>query len=182
MKHADLLQVSPMWRGVVSAGGAHDSTRITLVESALMWSPRSENTVGDNRPATSDSPTTILSIGLHPSAIDYSRHPGLDEATMAARIDAGDAALRAAGFDFVACRVPATPDDAEAVVRDCASSRPFGIVMIGAGVRMTHEHTELFERLVNVINEVAPGISFCFNTSPESTVDALRRWVTPTDV
>jgi len=35
--------------------------------------------------------------------------------------------------------------------------------MIGAGVRMVPEHTELFERLVNVINEVAPGISFCFN-------------------
>ena len=101
---------------------------------------------------------------------------------MTARIDAGDAALRAAGFDFVACRVPATPDEAEAVVRDCAGSRSFGVVMIGAGVRMAPEHTELFERLVNVVNEVAPGISFCFNTSPESTIDALRRWVTPTDV
>jgi hypothetical protein len=49
-------------------------------------------------------------------------------------------------------------------------------------VRMVPEHTELFERLVNVINEVAPGISFCFNTSPESTIEALRRWVTPTEV
>jgi hypothetical protein len=161
--------------------GVDDSARITLVESALVSSLRTENTVGEHDPATSDTPITILSVGLHPSAIDYDRHPGLDEATMTARIDAGDAALRAAGFDFVACRVPATPDDAEAVVRDCASSRPFGVVMIGAGVRMAPEHTELFERLVNVINEVAPGISFCFNTSPESTIEALRRWVTPTE-
>jgi hypothetical protein len=143
---------------------------------------RTENTVGDHDPTTSDTPATVLSIGLHPSAIDYGRYPGLDEATMTARVDAGDAALRAAGFDFVPCRVPATPDDAEAVVRDCARSRPFGVVMIGAGVRMAPEHTELFERLVNVINEVAPGISFCFNTSPESTIEALRRWVTPTEV
>jgi hypothetical protein len=125
--------------------------------------------------------TAILSIGLHPSAIDYDRHPGLDEATMIARIEAGNAALRAAGFDFVACLVPAAPDEAEAMVRDRAASRTFGVVMIGAGVRMVPEHTELFERLVNVVNEVAPGISFCFNTSPESTSDALRRWVTPTD-
>jgi hypothetical protein len=93
-------------------------------------------------------PTTVLSVGLHPSAIDYGRHP----------------------------------DEAEAVVRDCAGSRSFGVVMIGAGVRTTPEHTELFERLVNVINQVAPGISFCFNTSPESTIEALRRWVIPTDV
>jgi hypothetical protein len=82
--------------------------------------------VEDHDPTTSGTPTTVLSVGLHPSAIDYGRYPGLDEATMTARIDAGDAALR--------------------------------------------------ERLVNVINEVAPGISFCFNTSPESTIEALRRW------
>jgi hypothetical protein len=156
---------------------ADDSARITLVES-----PSNGEHVGDHDPTTPDTPTTVLSVGLHPSAIDYGRYPGLDEATMTARIDAGDAALRAAGFDFVPCRVPATPDDAEAVVRDCAKSRAFGVVMIGAGVRMTPEHTELFERLVNVINEVAPGISFCFNTSPESTIEALRRWVIPTEV
>jgi hypothetical protein len=35
----------------------------------------------------------------------------------------------------------------------------------------------LFERLVNLINEISPGIAFCFNTSPETTVDAMRRWV-----
>jgi hypothetical protein len=138
--------------------------------------------VGDHDPATSGTPTTVLSVGLHPSAIDYGRYPDLDEATMTARMDAGDAALRAAGFDFIACRVPATPDEAEAMVRDCARSRPLAVAMIGAGVRMAPEHTGLFERLVNVINEVAPGISFCFNTSPESTIDALLRWVTPTEV
>jgi hypothetical protein len=47
--------------------------------------------------------------------------------------------------------------------------------MIGAGVRMAPEHTALFERLVNVINEVSPGVTFCFNTTPDTTIDALRR-------
>jgi hypothetical protein len=129
----------------------------------------------------SSSPNTILSVGLHPSAIDYSRYPGLDEAMMTARIQAGEAALRAAGFDFVSCQVSAEPDDAEMKVRDCAAAGPFRVAMIGAGVRMAPEHTLLFERLVNVINDVAPGIAFCFNTSPETTIDALRRWVTPGD-
>src|SRR3981189_1498150 len=119
---------------------ADDSARITLAEAAVMSSRGTEQQVGAHDPATSDTPTTVLSVGLHPSAIDYGRYPGLDEATMTARIDAGDAALRAAGFDFVPCRVPATPDEAEAVVRDCARSRPFGVVMIGAGVRMVPEH------------------------------------------
>jgi hypothetical protein len=127
----------------------------------------------------SDTSNAVLSVGLHPSAIDYSRHPGLDEATLTARIEAGEAALRAAGFDFVSCQVPADPDQAEKALRDCAASRRFGVVMIGAGVRMAAEHTVLFERLVNVINQISPGIAFCFNESPETTIDALRRWVTP---
>jgi hypothetical protein len=120
----------------------------------------------------SSGPATVLSIGLHPSAVDYGRHPGLDEATLTARIAAGEAKLRAAGFDFVSCQIPAEPDEAELKVRDCASSV---VAMIGAGLRMAPEHTLLFERLVNVLRDISPGITFCFNTTPEDTVDALRR-------
>lgn len=123
--------------------------------------------------------TRVLTIGLHPSAIDYSRHPGLDEATLTARIEAGDAALRDAGFDIVACLIPADPDQAEAKVRECVATGPFPVAMIGAGVRVAPEHTVLFERLVNLLPDISPGIRFCFNTSPETTVDALRRWVQP---
>lgn len=127
------------------------------------------------------SNATVLSIGLHPGAIDYSRHPGLDEAVLTARIEAGEAALRAAGFDLVSCQVPADPDAAEAKLRECASGGAFGVAMIGAGVRMAPEHTLLFERLVNVVTEIVPGIRLCFNTSPETTIDALRRWVRPAE-
>ncbi|WP_378738964.1 hypothetical protein [Nocardia brasiliensis] len=127
------------------------------------------------------SNTTVLSIGLHPSAVDYSRYPEIDEATLTARIQAGEAALRDAGFDIVSCQVPADPDAAETKLRECASGGSLRVAMIGAGVRMAAEHTLLFERLVNVVTEIAPGIRFCFNTSPETTIDALRRWVQPTD-
>jgi hypothetical protein len=142
----------------------------------LVSRQRSESTVAEDN---SDRPNTVLSIGLRPSAVDYSRYPGLDEATLTERIEAGEAALRAAGFDFVSCQVPADPDEAEKAVRDCATSRRFGVVMIGAGLRMAAEHTVLFEHLVNIINEISPGIAFCFNESPETTIDALHRCVTP---
>lgn len=118
-----------------------------------------------------------LSIGLHPSAVDYSRHPNLDEATLSARIEAGETALRDAGIDFVSCQVPADPDEAEATLRACVTARSFDVAMIGAGVRMAPEHTVLFERLVNVLTELSPGIRFSFNTSPQDTINALRRWV-----
>jgi hypothetical protein len=44
---------------------------------------------------------------------------------------------------------------------------------------MAGEHTLLFERILNLLNELVPGIVFCFNTSPETTLDALRRTVSP---
>ncbi|MGW6122513.1 hypothetical protein ACWFRF_25930 [Nocardia sp. NPDC055165] len=128
-------------------------------------------------PVPQPKTSTVLSIGLHPSAVDYTRYPQIDEATLTARITAGETALREAGFDIVSCQVPADPDAAEAVLRECAAGGEFRVAMIGAGVRMAPEHTLLFERLINVASDLAPGIGFCFNTSPESTIDALRRWV-----
>jgi len=122
---------------------------------------------------------TVLSIGLQPSAVDYSRYPQLDEATLTARIAAGEHAVREAGFDIVSCLVPADPDAAETTLRECAAGGEFRVAMIGAGVRMAPEHTLLFERLINVASELTPGIRFCFNTSPETTIDALQRWVRP---
>jgi hypothetical protein len=123
--------------------------------------------------------STVLSIGLHPSALDYSRYPDLDEATLTARIQAGEAALREAGFDIVTCQIPVEPDAAEEKLRGCATDRTFRVAMIGAGIRMAPEHTLLFEHLINTLTDIAPGIRFCFNISPESTVDALRRWIQP---
>ncbi|ROO85296.1 hypothetical protein EDD29_2838 [Actinocorallia herbida] len=121
--------------------------------------------------------TKILTIGLHPSTIDYTGHPGLDAATLTARIERGDAAVRAAGFDAVSCLVGTDPDEAEKAVRERLSEGPFEVAMIGGGVRMAPERTLLFERLINVLAATNPGIRFCFNTSPETTIDALRRWV-----
>lgn len=87
--------------------------------------------------------------------------------------------MREAGFELVSCQVPADPAAAESVLRECAAGGAFRVAMIGAGVRMAPEHTLLFERLINVAADLALGIRFCFNTSPESTIDALRRWVQP---
>jgi hypothetical protein len=130
----------------------------------------------ESNPSTAD---TVLSLGLHPGAVDLSRHPEITPEMLAARIAAGEAAMRAGGFDVVSCLVPADLDEAERRVRDCLAARPVQVAMIGAGLRMAAEHTLLFERVLNLLNELVPGIVFCFNTSPESTIDALRRWARP---
>jgi hypothetical protein len=95
------------------------------------------------------------------------------------RIERGNTALREAGFDVVLCQVDTAPDAAEEQVRAHVQDSQFGLAMIGGGIRMIPENTELFERIVNVLLELSPGIRLCFNTAPDNTVDALRRWITP---
>ncbi|WP_200301572.1 hypothetical protein [Streptomyces adelaidensis] len=122
--------------------------------------------------------TKVLTIGLHPSALDYSRMPdGVDETVLTARIEAGHAALRQAGFDAVPCLIGTSADRAETTVRQHLQDHAFGLAMIGGGIRMLPENTLLFERLVNVLTEAAPGIRLCFSTAPDQTVEALERWI-----
>ncbi|MFF4271912.1 hypothetical protein [Streptomyces sp. NPDC001536] len=122
--------------------------------------------------------TKVLSVGLHPRVLDYSRMPeGVDEVTFTARIEAAHTALREAGFDVVPCLIDTDPDRSEAAVRERLRADTFGLAMIGGGVRMAPENTVLFERLVNVLTEEVPGIRLCFNSSPENTVETLRRWI-----
>jgi hypothetical protein len=124
--------------------------------------------------------TRVISIGLHPRALDYSTLPdGVDEASLTARIERGNAALDEAGFDVVLCQIGTSPDTAEQLIRDALDSTSFGLAMIGGGIRMVPEYTELFERIVNVLHEASPGIRLCFNTAPDNTADALRRWIAP---
>lgn len=122
----------------------------------------------------------MISIGLHPQALDFSTLPdGVDEASLTARIERGNAALRDAGFEVTLCQVDASPEVAEEQIRAHLQDAQFGLAMIGGGIRMVPEHTELFERIINVLHEVSPGIRLCFNTAPDNTVDALRRWIAP---
>jgi hypothetical protein len=122
----------------------------------------------------------VISIGLHPRVLDFSTLPDdVDEASLTARIERGNTALRDAGFEVALCQVDTSPDAAEEQVRAHLQDAEFGLAMIGGGIRMIPEHTELFERIVDVLHQVSPGIRLCFNTAPDNTVDALNRWIAP---
>ncbi|MGW4848277.1 hypothetical protein [Nocardia brasiliensis] len=116
-----------------------------------------------------------LTIGLHPQAMDYSRFPDLDEAQLTSRVDVANAALQNTEFDVTPCMVHTSPAEAETEIRNLLANQSFDLVMVGGAVRAFPEHTLLFERIVNLIVDAAPGIRFCFNTSPETSLDALRR-------
>lgn len=119
----------------------------------------------------------VLHIGIDPGVVDFSPYPGQTAKKLQIRIDAAESALRNAGFDVVKCQVPDDPDAAERQIRACLTRSTFDVVEIGSGLRTSHEYTEIFERAVNAVAELQPGSRFCFNDSPESTLQAVRRGI-----
>ena len=53
----------------------------------------------------------------------------------------------------------------------------YDCVLIGGGLRLIPSSFLLFEKLLNVIHEHAPGARICFNANPDDTAEAVRRWV-----
>ncbi len=124
---------------------------------------------------------SVLVIGLEPSLIDFSDPaygvvPGMTAAKVMAALKADEAQLEALGYDVQMCLTD-FGDTAEAVVGARLQERSFDCVLIGAGVRLIPQNTPLFEKLVNVVHEHAPRAKFCFNTRPDDTAPAIRRWI-----
>lgn len=96
---------------------------------------------------------------------------------LAEQMDRSWAAIQARGVAGELCGVSKDPDEAEAELRSRFAAHSFGVALIGGGVRLLPENTELFERLVNVLIDLEPNIRISFNTSPGNTYDAIRRWL-----
>ena len=65
-------------------------------------------------------------------------------------------------------------DDVEVVVTAALSAQPWECVVVGGGVR---HQLELFERVVNLVRQHAPGAAIAFNATPVDTFEAAARWV-----
>ena len=120
----------------------------------------------------------ILLIGLRPGVVDYSQLPGMTAEKLAAGLEEQEAALNRLGFAASWCLVDAG-ETAEAVALEALQARRYDVVLIGAGVRTLPKHFRLFERLVNLVHEHAPGSRICFNTNPSDTTEAVLRWAKP---
>lgn len=120
----------------------------------------------------------VLQVGMDPSVIDFSDYPGQDADQLRARIDRAAASLADSGLDVTPCLLPADVDAADQLVRSCLAERTFDVIEIGSGLRTSHEYTLIFEKIINTIITVRPGIPLCFNDSPDTTLDAVRRGLT----
>ena len=120
----------------------------------------------------------VLLIGVKPESVDYSDPdlpPGVDEAKVAAGIEATLADMRKRGWEAVFCPI-ATDGSADGTIAE-ALERPWDCVVIGGGVRLPSANLLLFERVVNAVHRGAAGTPIAFNTEPSDSADAVARWL-----
>jgi L-2-hydroxyglutarate oxidase LhgO len=118
----------------------------------------------------------VLLIGLDPTVVDYDRWPGLTAEKLEAGLRRDETTLNESGYAARICFID-HGETAEEVVKATLAETDFACVLVGAGVRTDNEEFLLFEKLINVVHEHAPGARICFNTGPADSVEAVQRWI-----
>jgi hypothetical protein len=116
----------------------------------------------------------VLLIGIDPRMIDLSRFPEINADQIRAAGMESDRKLRDVGYSVENCLIDLGLT-AEDVLRKTLSANIFDCIMLGAGLRVLPEHTELFEKAINLIHVMAPRSKICFNTHPANSHEAVQR-------
>ena len=119
----------------------------------------------------------VLLIGIAPEAVDVtdpSLPPDLTTEKIAAGIETTLADMRGRGWEaeFGSIRPESAEDDLLKTL-----GQKWDCIVIGGGIRIPPDNLELFEKVVNVVIERAPGTPIAFNTRPENSADAAARWL-----
>ncbi|WBB70116.1 hypothetical protein [Micromonospora sp. WMMD812] len=117
------------------------------------------------------SRSVVLVVGLDPVRI-----PGWDPEPVVAAIARGQARFADLGIEADLCLV-APGEDPEGAIVEALTRRDYACVVIGGGIRKHEPLLELFEKVVNLVRQHAPGAAIAFNSSPEDTADAALRWL-----
>jgi hypothetical protein len=118
----------------------------------------------------------VLVIGLDPVRI-----PGWDPEPVMAAIARGQARFDEYGIEADLCLV-APDEEPEAAIVEALGAKDYACVVVGGGIRKHEPLLELFERVVNLVRQHAPGAAIAFNSTPEDTADAALRWLRETTV
>jgi hypothetical protein len=121
--------------------------------------------------------TKVLLIGLNPQGFDYanSPFPDLTPEMVMKGLEADLANLNKEGYDARMILVDPAGDAAAVISK--ALTEKFDCLLLGAGLRTTPKYFLLFETVINLVHQAAPGSKLCFNTGPHDSLAAIRRWV-----
>ena len=59
--------------------------------------------------------------------------------------------------------------------RNALQAKPYGVVVVGGGIRKPDDLVELFEDVIDLIRRHAPQAAIAFNTNPTTSLDAAQR-------
>jgi hypothetical protein len=86
--------------------------------------------------------------------------------------------LRDLGYEVTSCLIDLDAT-AEAGVTAALRDERFDCIVIGAGLREPKERPLLFEKVLNLVHQLAPDAAICFNFTPADTAEAVQRWIYP---
>jgi len=111
----------------------------------------------------------VLLIGLDPRKI-----AGFDPAPVELAIAMGRKRCVDAGIEVDICLVEIDAA-ARAIIANVLKAKPYGVVVVGGGIRKPDELVELFEDVIDLIRRHAPQAAIAFNTNPMTSFEAATR-------
>jgi nucleoside-diphosphate-sugar epimerase len=111
----------------------------------------------------------VLLIGLDPRKI-----AGFDPAPVELAIKMGHKRFVDAGIEVDTCLVEIDAA-ARAIIATALQAKPYGVVVVGGGIRKPDDLVELLEDVIDLIRHHAPQAAIAFNTNPITSVDAVKR-------
>ena len=117
----------------------------------------------------------VVLIGLRADCVDYEKWPQLTPEKLEEAFEEVIRELSAEGYEAHWCLTDQGETAGEVVVEALQKVGP-DIVVVGAGVRTDPDLLLLFETVMNLILEHAPGARVAFNSLPYDTVAAVKRW------
>lgn len=122
------------------------------------------------------SKAKVLAVGLKPSAVDFSKWPSLSPDKIEEASTELSSKLTEMGYASKICLTDTGETADEQLSAELESFSP-DVVLIGAGVRADEDQLLLFERMINLIHKKCPQCKIAFNTNPDDSIEAVKRWI-----
>ena len=71
----------------------------------------------------------------------------------------------------------ALDENTEGAIAAALTRADYACVVIGGGIRTHEPLLELFEKVINLVRQHAPGAAIAFNVRPADCADAALRWL-----
>ena len=109
-----------------------------------------------------------------PDRTGSAKNSGFDPAPVEFAIAIGHKRFVEARIEVDTCLVEINAA-ARAIMATAVQAKPYGVVVVGGGIRKPDDLVELFEDVIDLIRRHAPQAAIAFNTNPVTSLDAAKR-------